>query len=555
MLYLAEVQKKTTFMGGAKAELKLLARQQAENSWSAVPGDETINYDAGSDYNHGQLVLVDLSANRQIQGNVQEAARQLVGILQNFTRMREKFRAQEEEIEGWKQSLVYQSQELTSRELEMEARQEELEHLQSQITEIEALKAQTERETADLIATKDQIAAEKTRLEELKASFTGGLSPDQFQQANFLLDNLDQRVTMAPPEELHALSEQLHQKQQWLSERWSELDQLRGQAQQQEHTWEQQTKDLALAWQTWNQSQAELEQAQADLRNQQQALQALAVAASSLTRQLQLNQQLQQQLSQAISGNTDTGSGDIQALLEMPLDTLAQTTAQLKHDLDKMTAFINDQEEELTALRQEVAQLQNKISQVNEFERLNLLADLEADQHSCQLLNETLEGQRQRLRERQEIWQKHQNVLQRRQDPAYQTQFNLKPILANLEIELYNLQQEQAQVQGRHSELEGKVQQLQADLLHRQAEQDSKRESLSQQELTIRQSRLDVAELWGQVNTQERLLQPVQDWLGSVQHNLTTVKNRLDPSHNGNGQSRQLVTELKNLILSTAAPL
>jgi len=41
VLYLAEVQKKTGFIGGGKADFKLLACQRGE-IWTSVPGDEMI---------------------------------------------------------------------------------------------------------------------------------------------------------------------------------------------------------------------------------------------------------------------------------------------------------------------------------------------------------------------------------------------------------------------------------------------------------------------------------------------------------------------------------
>ena len=89
MLYLAEVLKKTGFMG-AKTELKLLARQQSDQNWVALPGDELISTDAANDYGSGVLVLVELGANNQIQG-IQDATRQLISILKNFSKMKEKF--------------------------------------------------------------------------------------------------------------------------------------------------------------------------------------------------------------------------------------------------------------------------------------------------------------------------------------------------------------------------------------------------------------------------------------------------------------------------------
>jgi len=151
VLYLAEVQKKTGFIG-VKAELKLLACQRADQSWNPVPKEEMISTSTedANKLNDGALVLADLNPNRQVQ-RIQEAARPLVGILQNFSRQLEKSKSQEEEIEQWKQSLTFQSQELNRRQMEMEAQleqmqqmQEDFERLEEQRQELYTLRQETE---------------------------------------------------------------------------------------------------------------------------------------------------------------------------------------------------------------------------------------------------------------------------------------------------------------------------------------------------------------------------------------------------------------------------
>ncbi|HEY9297900.1 MAG TPA: hypothetical protein VIQ31_16370, partial [Phormidium sp.] len=119
MLYLAEVlQKKSGPFGGNKTDLKLLACQRGE-SWSGVGGDEVVplSPDEASKYGDGALVLVELGGNRQVQRI--NPGRELVGILQNFSRLQEKYKTKEEEIEQWKESLTYQAHELNRREMEI----------------------------------------------------------------------------------------------------------------------------------------------------------------------------------------------------------------------------------------------------------------------------------------------------------------------------------------------------------------------------------------------------------------------------------------------------
>ncbi|MFM2028338.1 MAG: hypothetical protein RLZZ339_3055, partial [Cyanobacteriota bacterium] len=62
MLYLAEVKKQTKgFIGGYKIELKLLACQHNDQTWSAIPGNDTLTYDETNSRGEGALLLVNLS--------------------------------------------------------------------------------------------------------------------------------------------------------------------------------------------------------------------------------------------------------------------------------------------------------------------------------------------------------------------------------------------------------------------------------------------------------------------------------------------------------------
>jgi len=120
VLYLAEVKKQTRgFMSGSRTEIKLLACQHNDQTWSPVPGDEVIALDECDQMGEGTLLMVNLGNNRQIQGEPQTAAPELVRQLQKLSRLSEKLKTQQEEIEQWKQSLTYQSQELARREAEI----------------------------------------------------------------------------------------------------------------------------------------------------------------------------------------------------------------------------------------------------------------------------------------------------------------------------------------------------------------------------------------------------------------------------------------------------
>lgn len=196
MLYLAEVQKQRSGfgLGGGKAELKLLACQRGEHNWSAVPGDDAIPVEEANKFNDGTLVLVELSASKQVQ-RIQEAARQLVSILQNFSRLQDKFKDKEEEIEQWKASLTFSSQELNRREMEMQAREEqlaqmedELERLEAQRSEIEntrdeanRLREEVDRSRVEIETAWEQLRGEQQRVAQQQSQVPQGAVVDQQQ--------------------------------------------------------------------------------------------------------------------------------------------------------------------------------------------------------------------------------------------------------------------------------------------------------------------------------------------------------------------------------------
>ena len=102
MLYLAEIQQQNKrFMGGLETTLKLIACQRNDRSWNAV-SNESITTESADDFGQGALVVVNLGANRQIQGKIELASQTILSVLKNFSRLLEKNQEQEQEIEQWK---------------------------------------------------------------------------------------------------------------------------------------------------------------------------------------------------------------------------------------------------------------------------------------------------------------------------------------------------------------------------------------------------------------------------------------------------------------------
>lgn len=570
MLYLAEVVKKGGFRGG-KAELKLLARQQSEQNWNALPSEELISAEEANKFNSGALVFVELSPSHQTQ-NIYEAARQLVGILQNFSRSREKFRAQEEEIEGWKQSLIYQSQELAHRELDFEARQEELQQLEEASEKLEQQRQETkatseeaqrlqeevERNRQELEGAWEHLRGEMRRLEEDQNQQAKGLDDQQLWSIEELLNRLLGAMTSGESTHggLSFALEPIAQQQAVLDQHWQKLEQQRGSAQEHQAEVDLQVHNLETSWQAWQQSQRSLEQAQVELKLKEQALNLKDDYARTLARQVQAQADLYQKLSQLTGGTENENLGeqvDIQALRTMSLEELTATVEALQKGLEGVFRFVHDQEEELALQQQAIEELQEKINQASEYDRLSLEGDLEFEQQSYQMLNETLVGQRRNLREREEILDKHRAVLLQRQgQPQKQeNQLDLEPFLLQLAAQCQQQAKELQELESQAEQLRPSIQHSQETIEQQSRDQDAQRNELKQLELALQSQRSAVAELWGKTNAYQEILQPMQDGLNELRQKLTTLEAEPIQSQQGDEQ-RQVVEEIRRLVMALA---
>ena len=136
MLYLAQVLKHEI---SSKLCLKLLARQEAEFTWTVLTEEEIIpNIESARASNvsiplsEGLLVLVELSPSQEVE-SLQTATNWVLDLVQTYlaTGITPSYLQQEtERAEQWRQTLTLQSQELARRSLEVEARREQIQALE-----------------------------------------------------------------------------------------------------------------------------------------------------------------------------------------------------------------------------------------------------------------------------------------------------------------------------------------------------------------------------------------------------------------------------------------
>lgn len=575
MLYLAEVQKQRSGfgLGGGKAELKLLACQRGEHNWSAVPGDDAIPVEEANKFNDGTLVLVELSASKQVQ-RIQEAARQLVSILQNFSRLQDKFKDKEEEIEQWKASLTFSSQELNRREMEMQAREEqlaqmedELERLEAQRSEIEntrdeanRLREEVDRSRVEIETAWEQLRGEQQRVAQHQSQVPQGAVVDQQQTQRIqeLMKKLGGAIASA-----QGVREQLNQsfgavgaQQAILDQHWQQLEQKHSIAQQQQEELDRHNQSLQNRWQEWYQSQDALAQARADLKGQQSTLSAKQDQAQSVSLQVRAVEDLYQQLSRLASASGAAGTQqkvDVSSLEKMPVEELQGLVQHLQQDLEKVFRFVNDQEEELTLQQETIEELQGKIQAASEYDRMALENEMADELESYQMLNETLVGQRLRLQEREDVLKQHQTVLWRRLGTANASKqdrgdMELAPLVAQLNTQRQQQSQELQRLENEIQQVREAISQMEANVNRQNGEGEAKRYELKQFEQNLFNQKGVVAELWGRVKVYQEMLQPVQDNLNALRQKLEAVAGELDRVKETGDEHDRVVSDLQQVL-------
>ncbi|MEL4898605.1 pilus motility taxis protein HmpF [Crocosphaera sp. Alani8] len=535
VLYLAEVKKQTRgFISGSRTEIKLLACQHNDQTWSPVPGDEVIALEEFDQMGEGTLLLVNLGNNRQLQGEPEPAAPELVRQLQKLSRLSEKLKTQQEEIEQWKQSLTYQSQELARRETEMETRLEQLEEVEKELSQIER-----RRQEAD--SAWDRVDQTQQQLQDFQSRFgrileLSGDEAERIQQfiiriteSDIGLDSLEKPFGAA----IKALEEQ----QEIFNQLWQQLESLKTELQRQTREVQQQGEILKNRFQALEETKISLEQAKIQCGVQQNILSNKQDRLQKVNENLLAIRELQQSLEQVANGTGDVtsdGKIDLVSLENMPLGELEGKVKNLQNDLDKLVRFVNDQEEELTLQCQNVEELQDKLAKAGDFERLEIENELAEEQERKEFLDETLVGQRRNLKERQEVLLGNLKVLRRRQgvmefDNQTPT-IDFSPMLTQVETWENSTLEEKDTLETEIQHLHNSVQEIQTMMKKLDTEQAQKTQQLEQERENWQQAKIEAAELQLRLNIYEDALKPLQRQVDETKHQLGILGEWLNPS-------------------------
>ncbi|MEO0539520.1 MAG: pilus motility taxis protein HmpF [Cyanobacteria bacterium P01_A01_bin.105] len=577
MLYLAEVQKKSGVFGSGKAELKLIACQRSEQNWSAVPNDDVIPAPDDATYGAGALVMVELSGNRQIQRHY-EAGRSLVSILQNFSSLSKKFKTQEDEIEQWKQSLTFQSQALNQRELEIETRQEELEQAEADLeklqtekdeidqarTELGSLRQEYDRRNSELEGAWAHLNGELQKFEERQSDVqaTAGLDASQTQQIQDSLGRLTSTVTPIDDlrQQLTTLQTLTAEQQGGLDESWQVLEQTRQAVTGQTTAVEQQQQALDQLWQGWQSLHTEASELKISLKREQALLTHKDHRNQLLADQLQQQNRLYKQLYALLNTGDQVRLSkrvDVAQLEAMPLDGLESTVSNLAQDLEKMSRFVSDQEEELRFQQEAIDEVKGKIEAANDFDQLQLETELDEEQDRYRMLNETLVGQRRNLAEREEVLEQHRAVLQRRQGLATEEEkvdaAGLEPVLEGIDAARQQLEQDIQALNDEIGSIKAKVEALKPQVEEKSAAIEAKQGEIRQAEADLVEKKAIAVEGQQTVSLYESTLQPIQDRLSTMKEAAERLMALTNQFQEANDYQLQAIAEMQQTVQSLTA--
>ncbi|MDX2100392.1 MAG: pilus motility taxis protein HmpF, partial [Leptolyngbyaceae cyanobacterium bins.59] len=243
---------------------------------------------------------------------------------------------------------------------------------------------------------------------------------------------------------------------------------------------------------------------------------------------------------------------DLEALEKMPLDELEVKVKELQQDFEKLSSFVNEQEEELTSKAQTIDELQARMEQASEYDRLSLENDLADERDGYRFLEETLEGQRRTLRQKEEELGQNRSILMNRKGHSDGTGaeplIDLGPVVSQIEAQRQQQAEEISKLEAQISQMRTAIQQAQSLVEQQTGQQEQLRNEIKQQEETLRAQQRSASETIGRVNTYQETLQPIQDHVNGLRQRLDAVVGTLSQVQEAGDYQLQAITEMRQIL-------
>jgi chromosome segregation ATPase len=571
VLYLAEVQKPRSgfnISGRSKPELKLLACQRTEQNWSAIPGEELVTApDEATNYNPGVLVMVEMNANRQIQSQLKDAGKHLVGILQNLSRQIEKYKKEADEIESWRQSLSLQSQQLQLRQEEIYGREEDLEQTRSELDrltqEAQALEAtleQHEQSRQELAAQWEQLRSKEQEIEQQQQSMSCAvLNEQQVAEIRAALHQLGGTNPALNPQQLETTVTAIEVQQDLLDRHWQQLSYQQQRVSETQTELDRQQQAIEQRKQQLQELQTSLEETQTAWEVQQHTLSMQQEYVQRLTVRINVEQENYQKIYLMSKGGGidlgDTPKFDLEQLETMPIGELQIIVENIQAEVDRSVHFVHLEEEELQEKQTAIDELSQAILVANEFDKLKLEADLADEQDGYNMLDHTLDGQRQTMRERQTFLQIHNRVLRQRQghppEVADGSQLEWESVLKLLDKQRQQHQSEMTQMETEIHNLRVTIEQTKSKIEQQVGAYLNESKQVQELEHQHQTTKQLSTELVAKIELYQEMIQPLQDHLNTFKQQLGSLADSVEHQPENEQAMQHIESLLNNLVHGT----
>ena len=523
MLYLAEVQfQNKGFVGGSKTELKLLASQASDQTWSTVPGNQVITVDTISDnIGKGTLYILNLDDNQQLQSSPELAGARIVNYLRHLSRTLEKSQKLESEIEEWKESLRLQGEQIGLRQNELDQQQQIISQQQQEL-------AQLEEDKEKLNSAWEQLRKEQARSNDSKEKLNALLK--QFESSDFKPGNLPDLLTL------------IDSQQKFLDTYWQQLESEKNSLPNREEELDAKQNELKLYRQELDNKQTQLQQLIISAQSNKNILLEKEERIKQLNLQLEAIARLEQEVS--VLADDEDENIDINALENMPLGELEDTVNKLQQETSKLVNFVNLQEEELSLQANEVKEIEEEILKSNEVEKFGLDSELADAREAMKLLNETLVGQRKTLKKQQKTLNEHLKILTRRKgvaDVDFKETINIRPLIGEMAKQRQDFTQRKERLNLEVEQLRSSQKKLEQEVFQLEKEYEEQKAKSQEKEKQLLQIYQQITETECNISLLEQVLEPVQE-------RLKTLSDKLQHSQPGNDNISKLVNELQSML-------
>ena len=449
-------------------------------------------------------------------------------------------------------------EEIYGREEDLESTRAELDRLSQEAQALQTTITQHEQSRQELAARWEQLQAKEQLIAQQQSLNGGALNEQQVMEIRAALHQLGNARSL-DPQQMRTTATAIEVQQELLDRHCAQLQQQQQSIVVTTAELDRQQHEIEQRKQQRQELQTSLEKTQTAWEVQQHTLSMQQEYAQRMTVRIQLEQENYQKVYlMSKGGGVDIGESqklNLEQLEAMPISELEAIVLGLQTEVDRSVQFVHLEEEELQEKQQAIDELCQAISTANEFDKLKLEADLADEQDGYNMLDRTLDGQRQTMRERQTFLQIHNRVLRQRQGhppaAADRSQVEWESVLRLLDSQRQQQQSELTQIETEIHNLRETISQTKTKI-EQQVEayiHNSKQvQELEHQHQTTKQVS---TELVAKIALYQEMIQPLQEHINAFKQQLASLADAAEHQPESQEAMQHIESLLNNLVHGT----